>query len=253
MISRAELNRRGRGLGVQVRHVENDYVLCHVLAQVAEQMSELVFRGGTALARVYWPDYRLSEDLDFISTARVDNFASRLEAAVSAAGKTTGLSLGIRPERPRGGRYRNFVEWEGHELLVDVVMDEEIAMNPHRLALDLPYSDLRDSPVEINVLTLAEILGSKWFMLDDRVEPRDLFDLWAAVARFDVAFDEVAQGHKARYGYAPNNGALHGARRLRDLWEVRLGHQLSDLPAFDEAYAAIAEAFDLWKDAGKET
>lgn len=247
MITRAELNRRARRLGVQVGHIANDYVLCQVLVSITVEVPELIFRGGTALARAYWPDYRLSQDLDFVCAQRIDAFVSRLEAAVSSAGKTAGLSLRLRSEPPRDGRYRSFVEWESHELLVDVVLDGEIALVPDLLPLDLPYSDLGDTRVEARVLVLGEILGNKWFMLDDRIEPRDLYDLWAAVSKFDVSFDEIVKGHKARYGYNPSSGALQGAKRLRDLWEVRLEHQLSELPTFDEAYSAVADAFEAWK------
>lgn len=76
-----------------------------------------------------------------------------------------------------------------------------------------------------------------------------LFDLWAAISKFEVSFDEIAKGHKARYGYAPNSGALHGAKRLQDLWEVRLGHQIPELPTFDEAYASVTDAFTVWRSA----
>lgn len=84
MITRAELNRRARRLGVQVGHIANDYVLCQVLVSITVEVPELIFRGGTALARAYWPDYRLSEDLDFVCAQRIDAFVSRLEAAAQA-------------------------------------------------------------------------------------------------------------------------------------------------------------------------
>lgn len=249
MITHAELTRRARRLGVQVGNVENDYVLCHVLVSIAGELQELVFRGGTALARVYWPDYRLSEDLDFVCTHRIDEFSRRLESAVSLAAERTGLPLRSRSEQPRHGRHRTFVEWESRAILVDVVMEDEIAIEPDVLPLDLPYSDLLATEVKTQVLVLAEILGNKWFMLDDRIEPRDLFDLWVALTKGDVSFGEISTGHKARYGYNPSSGALHRAKRLRDLWEVRLEHQLSELPTFDEAFAAVAGAFEMWKSA----
>lgn len=249
MITRSELNRRARRLGVQVSHVENDYVLCHVLVGIVGELEELVFRGGTALARVYWPDYRLSEDLDFVSTYRIAEFSQRLSTAVAIAADRTGLPLRLRSEPPRHGRHRTFVEWEDHAILVDVVMEDEVAIEPGVLPLDLPYSDLGTTKVKTRVLVLAEILGNKWFMLDDRIEPRDLFDLWIALIKSDVPFDEISIGHKARYGYNPSSGALQGAKRLRDRWEVRLEHQLSELPTFDEAYEAVAGAFIAWKSA----
>jgi uncharacterized protein len=68
MISRADLqrlaNREKIGLGV----LEKDYVLTEVLkslSQVESLKNLLVFKGGTALRKVYFADWRYSEDLDF--------------------------------------------------------------------------------------------------------------------------------------------------------------------------------------------
>jgi predicted nucleotidyltransferase component of viral defense system len=66
MIRDVEMRHRARRLGVDVDFIRKDYVLNHVLAAVAESDNDITFRGGTALARVYWPDFRLSEDLDFL-------------------------------------------------------------------------------------------------------------------------------------------------------------------------------------------
>lgn len=249
MIDPAELRRRARGLGLQVAHVEKDYVLCHVLVSVAEGVPELIFRGGTALARIYWPDYRLSEDLDFISTQRVPELETRLENAVVLAAEGTGLGLELRFGRPRGSWYRSTVAWDAHELTIDINTDEVVALDASELPIHVPYSDLAEG-ARIGVLSLAEILGSKWFMLNDRKEPRDLFDLWAGLIKFGVTFDEVAKGHRARYGYKPSIGSLHEAKHLKQLWETRLGHQMADLPSFEEAYGDVAQCFKEWSSAG---
>lgn len=66
MIDSRAFSRRARDLGIREGHVRSDYVLNHMLAGISETFNELHFRGGTALARVYWPDFRISEDLDFI-------------------------------------------------------------------------------------------------------------------------------------------------------------------------------------------
>jgi predicted nucleotidyltransferase component of viral defense system len=247
VIDPAELRRWARGLGLQVAHVEKDYVLCHVLVSVAEGVPELIFRGGTALARIYWPDYRLSEDLDFISTQRVPELETRLENAVVLAAEGTGLGLELRFGRPRGSWYRSTVAWDAHELTIDINTDEVVALDASELPIHVPYSDLAEG-ARIGVLSLAEILGSKWFMLNDRKEPRDLFDLWAGLIKFGVTFDEVAKGHRARYGY--KLGSLHEAKHLKQLWETRLGHQMADLPSFEEAYGDVAQCFKEWSSAG---
>jgi len=109
----------------------------------------------------------------------------------------------------------------------------------------LPYSDLQDHR-EVLVLKLEEILGNKWYMLDDREEPRDLFDIWSGLCRFDVPFADLATGHKAKYGALPQASQIERARRLKRLWEIRLDYQVADLPRFEEAYSAVRQKFDDW-------
>jgi hypothetical protein len=67
MISAAEVAKLAHRLGVGDRVIEKDYLLSWLLVAVAESdlRSGLAFKGGTALKRCYYPDYRFSEDLDF--------------------------------------------------------------------------------------------------------------------------------------------------------------------------------------------
>jgi predicted nucleotidyltransferase component of viral defense system len=52
-MNRTELQARAGRLGVEPSAIAKDYVLNHLLAAIAEGESILLFRGGTALARVY--------------------------------------------------------------------------------------------------------------------------------------------------------------------------------------------------------
>ena len=55
--------------GVEPRVIENDYLVEMVLDAIARDETlkkEFVFRGGTCLHKVYFQDYRFSEDVDFI-------------------------------------------------------------------------------------------------------------------------------------------------------------------------------------------
>ncbi|MGA3280678.1 MAG: nucleotidyl transferase AbiEii/AbiGii toxin family protein [Smithella sp.] len=45
--------------------MEKDYYLTYVLSMIKELSSELIFKGGTCLNKIYYSYYRLSEDLDF--------------------------------------------------------------------------------------------------------------------------------------------------------------------------------------------
>ena len=248
MIDRAELRARARRIGLDESHVENDYVLCHLLVAICKSIPELVFRGGTALARIYWPDYRLSEDLDFTSPGPVTDLEGRLENAVGVARERTTLNLKLTYGSPQDSWSRSMVQWADHELILDVNMDETVALGSSEEKADLPYRDLQELKAIIPVFSLSEILGNKWFMLNDRTEPRDLFDVWSGLINFGVEFEAIESGHQARYGNAPNRGSLYNAERLEGPWETRLAHQLADLPPFKKVYADVKGQFDEWQE-----
>lgn len=54
--------------------VEKDYVLDWILWGISQNdylRSRLIFKGGTALHKMYFSDWRFSEDLDFTTTTQV--------------------------------------------------------------------------------------------------------------------------------------------------------------------------------------
>ena len=68
MIPKAELQRLAERNKVALGVLEKDYVLTEVLKALSQMPmlnSILVFKGGTALRKVYFSDWRYSEDLDF--------------------------------------------------------------------------------------------------------------------------------------------------------------------------------------------
>jgi len=252
VITRAEILRRRRTLGVPEAQVERDYVLCHVLAQIPEELPELVFRGGTALARVYWPDYRLSEDLDFISGDPASDLGERLGSAVAKAASRTGHDLSFDFGRPRDGWSQSFVNWGNYALKIDVNMNERAHVPIEDRPLRLPYSDLASLGRTIRVVALEEILGNKWFMLDDRKEPRDLFDIWWGLNRESIPFERLAEGFKARNRFPPYRAAINAARRLEPMWQTRLTHQVGQLPSFATVIGDVRGAYEAWDEARLE-
>ena len=68
MIQPSEIQNRARAAVVRDQQIEKDYILSWILQGVAENENlakALVFKGGTALKKAYFKDYRFSEDLDF--------------------------------------------------------------------------------------------------------------------------------------------------------------------------------------------
>lgn len=61
---------REQGVGLEI--VQKDYALSYLLAGIAQTAGlgeKIVLKGGTALKKLYYPDYRFSEDLDFSTLA----------------------------------------------------------------------------------------------------------------------------------------------------------------------------------------
>ena len=68
MIKPGEISLKAREMGVRDQQIEKDYMLSWILQGVAqhEQLSKaIVFKGGTVLKKIYFDNYRFSEDLDF--------------------------------------------------------------------------------------------------------------------------------------------------------------------------------------------
>ena len=68
MIKPVEIQQKAREVGVRDQQIEKDYILSWILKGTArhEQLSKaIVFNGGTVLKKIYFEDYRFSEDLDF--------------------------------------------------------------------------------------------------------------------------------------------------------------------------------------------
>lgn len=68
MIKPGEIQKRANNIGVRDAQIEKDYILSWIswgIANHADLAKEIVFKGGTVLKKVYFEDYRFSEDLDF--------------------------------------------------------------------------------------------------------------------------------------------------------------------------------------------
>ncbi len=81
-IFREALGFTSQHYGFPARLIEKDYVCTLVLEALTKAHADLVFKGGTCLAKVYTDFYRMSEDLDFVISMPVD--ASRSERSAKA-------------------------------------------------------------------------------------------------------------------------------------------------------------------------
>jgi predicted nucleotidyltransferase component of viral defense system len=257
MISQGEVFAEANRVGVSERVIENDYVLSWVLVGIADSplRREVAFKGGTALKKVYYADYRFSEDLDFTLVEDLPhsdlleplgevlasllgrvNLSLQLEAAELSAFQSTSLQISyVGPLGATGAGRRLKVDFTRGELLLD---------QPIESRLRSPYSDY-PGYAYLPTYTKEEILSEKLCALVGRREPRDLYDAHWLLESGEVDCTFLADRFRRKCEHKKHDAARL-PRVLRDqratfekLWQARLAHQVVNLPPFDQVLRAV--------------
>src|SRR5688500_4539137 len=118
--------------------LERDYCLAWFLTALAQSDLKIVlaFKGGTALKRCYFSDYRFSEDLDFtlITPISFEELRHRLEPVYAAVHESSGIRFGFdRQDRQKhANSYTFYLKYEGplpsgNDVKVDITVREHLA------------------------------------------------------------------------------------------------------------------------------
>jgi len=199
-------NRLAKEGGRRLREdiIERDYCLAWFLAALAESdlKADLAFKGGTALKRCYFSDYRFSEDLDFtlVKPIAFEELIRRLESVYVRVREASGIIFTDLPENRS----------------LSVYSLEEIASEKVLALADRARNEPRD-------------LYDLWYLTQEAgVELTPLVD----AIRQKLAFrgkptDGIADAIQRKEG------------RLKALWSGRLGYQTTRLPEFDDVFRAL--------------
>lgn len=240
--------------------VERDYCLAWFLAAASGSplKARLAFKGGTALRRCYFENYRFSEDLDFtlLGAIELDEILNHLETLYAQIRIQSGIGFAFdRPDRHGHANSHTFYLRytgplpAGGSVKVDITIRERITEPTAERPVLRCYPEFADVPEgkEIIVYSLNEIAIEKIVALTDpaRTEPRDLYDLWhlTVEGRVDLLMLHRGIEEKLRFRNRPLAGIDEaiGAkeRRLKALWTTRLSHQMTQLPEFDGVFRAV--------------
>jgi predicted nucleotidyltransferase component of viral defense system len=252
MIPPGEIARLAHRLGLGDKTIEKDYVLTWVLLAIANSplRERLAFKGGTAIKKVYEPDYRFSEDIDFTLRDDISNedLIVEIEALFPWLRRDVNIALAVRRvETHQTGNpalYLNYVgplrgDLSSRFLKTDFTRDEVLLFPLVEAPLRVPYSDCRGRTEILCVYSPEEILTEKLCALLGRTEPRDLYDIHyilthrladAEAVSFQVG-EKIA--HKGLDLAALSNVLARKRDTFSRLWEPRLRGQMSDLPRLD--------------------
>lgn len=253
MIKPGEISLKSREAGVRDQQIEKDYVLSWLLQGVAqhEQLSTaIVFKGGTVLKKIYFEDYRFSEDLDFtllnnnIPNEQIFEWFKktfeyvleeaniRLEIIDNNEHEDGGINFYISYIGPLGGQGNN------KKVKVDISRSEKLEFDPVMKSVLIGYSDLTEH--QLLCYPLEEVLVEKLRTMMQRMQARDFYDIWYLLEhkQMDVSFYLKEFTNKCESKKLnPADFQKKLAERLpqyKGRWESSLKEQIHNLPDFDQ-------------------
>lgn len=255
MIGLEELKRKAADWGVPVEVAERDYVLNWMLKGLFDRevlAHSLVFKGATALRKLYFPAYRFSEDLDFTATGHIEGESLKREiaAACGVVSEESGMGfelVSFRRTRGEGeAAFEGKVEYRGPlvrrgslpRIKLDITFYEVLVLPPEKRSLFHPYSD--DCQAVVIAYSLEEIIAEKMRTLLSRPWARHVYDLWQLLRRGEQLDAEkiISAFHiKCQYKAFTFKDVGDLIRPLYDeglerSWQPSLGRQVRDLPDF---------------------
>lgn len=221
----------------------------------------LGFKGGTALKRCYFADYRFSEDLDFtlLEATSFEDILRRLETVYRQVQEASGIAFAFeRVDRQKhSNSYTFYMKYigplpAGNDVKVDITVREHLVFPLEERPVLRGYEEFTDVPENqlIRVYSLEEIATEKLIALADRArtEPRDLYDFWCLTSKENIPLDRISDAirQKLRFRNKPLEGfqdaILQKEPRLKALWSSRLAYQMRNLPQFNEVFRAMRRA-----------
>lgn len=252
--------------------IERDYLLSWVLAgvgHVPELSRHLVFKGGTALKKCYFGDYRFSEDLDFSGLEDTPTGADMAWSIGQVCEATRMLMEEYAPvsitcrryeeRQPHPGGQEAFniyaiYPWQSEPLTrvrVEITMDEPIIWTVQNRRIIHDYEETLDA--EVRTYSLEEIVAEKlravlqqtqalrergW----SRSRARDYYDLWRILGTFLDRMDLTDFPSLLREKCAVRDVEYHGSddffdhdmlSYVKDRWRDSLGPLVPVLPLFE--------------------
>lgn len=255
MIPFQEILKLAKGFPAEI--VEKDYCLTWLLEGLSQSplSKQLIFYGGTALKKIYFPDFRFSEDLDFLSEKNLkkndilkvfDSIYNDLRQRININFFTQDESVTLK-----GDRLQFMVGYDGFpeisfakQLKLDIHLNQALLEKGSANRILSPYSDKREIRGKLPSYSLEAITAEKLSAIFDltRKEPRDLYDLGYLLKQPRLNRKKTMRLLQKKYGFVPPLTALLANIRSAvypQRWEMRLKSQVVKLGAFNPAISDL--------------
>lgn len=216
----------------------------------------LVFKGGTALSKVYFPKtWRLSEDLDFTVVKGVE--ASKIKPMLVDCFETlnekSGMAFSLSEFHPTPGHIIATVQFTGplgrNSIRLDISLKEVLVLVPLRKEIADDYQDI--GKFDVLVYSLDEIFAEKLRSIIQRGKSRDFFDVWMLMKseKFDKAkirelFIKKCNDKNVEPGYELFFEKTK-INEARDFWKTGLARLMNEVPDFDRVIGELRKGLEF--------
>ncbi|OGF46086.1 MAG: hypothetical protein A2452_01555 [Candidatus Firestonebacteria bacterium RIFOXYC2_FULL_39_67] len=162
-----------RGLRYNLQDAEKDYVLSVLLKIIygSKLADKLVFKGGTALYHCYLEQVRFSSDMDFTAKSAV-----AVEEFQNLFSENSWIEIKDVAEKKHG--FDIIVKYSAvlsqpDSIVINVNTKQKVLLESKKLK----YRNKYDLDVDCFVMDEQEIFAEKIRTINERVKPRDCYDL----------------------------------------------------------------------------
>lgn len=253
MIKPGEIQQKARAIGVRDQQIEKDYILSWILFGIAkhEQLSKvIVFKGGTVLKKVYFEDYRFSEDLDFTllnSETTNEQIFEWFKEVFEFIKEEANIPLGIidNNEHEDGG-INFFISYIGplggqgnnKRVKVDISRSEKLVFEPVIKDVFVDYTDLE--AYQLLCYPLEEVLVEKMRSVMQRMQARDFYDIWYLLEEHGMdanfylnEFETKCKSKDLKHTDFPQK-LTDRLPQYKGRWQSSMSEQIKDLPDFEQ-------------------
>ncbi|MDO8634243.1 MAG: nucleotidyl transferase AbiEii/AbiGii toxin family protein [archaeon] len=238
--------------------IEKDYfitLLLEGIVSVPALKQNLVFKGGTALRKIYFKDYRYSEDLDFtLKNAMKENELRELfEEAFAYLKKEHNADFLVKSFYSRKWFSDIKIQFVGlkvqkNTIAIDLMADETIEGTVTEKSVLNPYYK---KAFFVPVYSLDEILAEKLRSFLQRTRVRDYFDAWFILTKAKSKIDKnklkkifLKKAEYKKLSFSGKKELFDSAKieQARAYYQSQLGNQLNKLPPFDKLVEELRTA-----------
>jgi len=259
MIKVKEVSGKAVKAHVNDLQIEKDYVLSWILWGIANTpflKENLLFRGASLLKKVYFPNYRFAEELEFTckEVFELDKIKNAFSELVVQVQKKSGLALIIRGDIKDTATTYNFgIAFSGllggitstKLIRIDISKNEHVYFPVLEKEIPLLYSDLVDEKISLTCYSIDEVVAEKMRSLLERSESGDVYDVWYLLEMDGYAIEDCIFGFLEKTSLRnldPKKLKITVEKKVQEFakhWRDDLARQMKLVPDYHDVWRQL--------------